>query len=257
MTSLTSSHVESPVRVGALWRIVNVAKLHVVNKGQIIVVPWMIMAFIFALMIAITGIVRMSLAPGDIADVNDGFQFSGGTTFIFIYMLVVAVMAINKSFPFAQGLNVTRRDFYFGSALAFIGLSAVYAAALTLLGWIEQITQGWGMNVTLFAPVYFPADTLERLYLFFLLFLFFFFVGAATASVYVRWALNGMLVFFASVITILVGAALLITLSNSWDAVGAWLSSSAVIALASWTLVPTALAAVAGYLLLRRATPHR
>lgn len=256
MTSTASSQAESQVRDGAVSRIVNVAKLHLVNKGQVIVVPWLIMAFIFAFMIAITGIVRMSLTPGEFTDVNDGFQFSGGTSFFFIYMLVIAVMAINKTFPFAQGYSVTRRDFYLGSSLAFIGLSAGYAAALTLLGWIEQITQGWGMNVTLFAPVYFPADTLERLYLFFLLFLFFFFVGAATASVYVRWALNGMLVFFASLTVLLVGAIFLTTLSSSWAAVGAWLASSTVIALASWTLVPTTLAAITGYLLLRRATPN-
>ncbi len=244
------------MRDGALSRIVNVAKLHLVDKGQIIVVPWLVMAFIFALMIAITGIVRMSLAPGELTDVADGFQFSGGTSFLFIYMMVIAVMAINRTFPLAQGYSVTRRDFYLGSSLAFLGLSAGYAAASTLLGWIEQITQGWGMNVTLFAPVHFPADAQQRLYLFFLLFLFFFFVGAATASVYVRWALNGMLVFYASVFLLLAGAIFLTTLSSGWPAVAGWLASSSVIALASWTLVPTTFAAITGYLILRRATPN-
>lgn len=256
MTTSTLTQAPSPNRDSPLWRIVNVARLHLVNKGQILVVPWLIMAFIFALMILITGTVRMSLAPGDLAEINDGFQFSGGTSFFFIYMMVVAIMAINKTFPFAQGYSVTRRDFYLGSSLAFIGLSAGYAAALTLLGWIEQNTHGWGMSVTLFAPVYFPYDTVERLYLFFAMFLFFFFGGAATASVYVRWAINGMLVFFASLTVLLVGTLALITLSNAWPSVGTWLESMSVMGFASWLLVPTALAALAGYLLLRRATPR-
>jgi hypothetical protein len=256
MTTTTILQTDSNPSSGALQRIARVARLHWVNKGQIVVVPWMIMGFIFAANLAIAGIIRVALSPKDLAEGNSGFQFSGATTFFFIYMMIVAIMAINKTFPFAQGYSVTRRDFYLGSSLAFLGLAAGYAAALTLLGWIEVATQGWGLHFTLFAPVYFGADPLQQLYVNFLLFLFFFFVGAATASVYVRWALNGMLVFFGTLVLILLGAVALITFSNGWGGVGAWFVSMGVLGVASWTLVPTAIAAIAGYFLLQGATPR-
>lgn len=255
MTTATIVQTDSPTNSGALQRIANVARLHWVNKGQIVFVPWMIMAFIFAANLAIAGIIRMAVSPEDLA-AGGGFQYSGATTFFFIYMMIVAIMAINKTFPFAQGYSVTRHDFYLGSSLAFFGLAAGYTAALTLLGWIEVLTNGWGLSFTLFAPEYFGADPLQQLYVNFLLFLFFFFIGAATASVYVRWSLNGMLVFFGALALILIGAIALITFSNGWGAIGAWFVSMGVLGVASWTLLPTTLAAFAGYFLLKGATPR-
>lgn len=256
MTTTTILLNDSPTSSGALKRILNVTRLHWVNKGQIVFVPWMIMAFIFAANLAIFGIIRIAVSPKDLADASGGFQTSGATTFFFIYMMIVAIMAINKTFPFAQGYSVTRRDFYLGSSLAFFGLAAGYSAALTLLGSIEAATQGWGLHFTLFAPAYFGADPLQQLYVNFLAFLFFFFVGAATASVYVRWSLNGMLIFFGTVVLIVLGAVALITFSSNWAVVGAWFVSMGVLGVASWTLAPTAIAAIAGYFLLQGATPR-
>jgi hypothetical protein len=254
-TALTTSR---PAASGAIGRILNVVRLHLVNRATIIYVPWLIMAFIFLVNYTIWWLFAANLGPGDLADARDGLQFSGASGYIFVYMLVVAVQAINLTFPFDQGYSVTRRDFYLGSAVTFIGLAAVFALAMTVLGAIERATNGWGLGGSMFAPVYFGGgqSPLETFAVTFLGFLFFFFIGAATATVYVRWKANGMLVFFACLVLILLGLVALATFTASWSAVGAWFVRAGVLGVATWTLVPTALAAITGYFILRRATPR-
>ena len=184
-------------------------------------------------------------------------QFSGASTFIFVYMLVVAVQAMNLTFPFALGYSVTRRDFYLGSS------AHVRRAGRVLCGdhddhgrrWSGS-PNGWGFGGGMFDVVYFRADNpLLQFLQFFLLFLFFFFVGAATASVYVRWRANGMYVFFATLTLLVVGLVALTTLTDTWPAVGAWFVANGALGVAAWTLLPTALAAITGFVLLRKATP--
>lgn len=237
-------------------RIINVTRLHFVNKGQIIVVPWLIMSFIFAVTLVIGWILRSSLSANDLAEASNGMQYSGAIGYFLIYMLVIAVMSINQTFPFAQSYSATRRDFYLGTIVAFTALSLVYSAAVTLLGWIEDLTNGWGVGIVLFSPGYLSPNLLERFYVAFVLFLFFFMMGVAVASVYVRWRVNGMLIFFASLALVILGLVALATLTNNWGAVGAWFAATGFVGVVTWSLVPTALATVLGFLLLRRATPR-
>ncbi len=239
------------------WRrIINVMRLHVVNKGQIVVVPWMIMGFIFLVTLALGLIFRSVMTPQDLADSADGMQYSGALGYFLVYMLVIAVMSISQTFPFAQSYSVTRRDFYFGTVATFVGLSLAYSLAVTFLGWVEDVTHGWGLNVTLFSPSYLSPNLGERFYVSVVLFLFFFMVGMATASVYVRWKVNGMLVFFASLALIIVGLVALVTITAQWPAVGAWFVTMGFVGVVTWTLLPTALAVIAGYFLLKGATPR-
>lgn len=241
---------------GPWKRIVNVMRLHVVNKGQIVLVPWMIMGFIFLVTIALGLIFRSVMTPADLADTSDGMQYSGAIGYFLVYMLVIAVMSISQTFPFAQSYSVTRRDFYIGTVATITGLSVLYSLAITLLGWIEDATHGWGLNIVLFSPTYLSPNLGERFYVSVVLFLFFFMMGMATASVFVRWKVNGMLIFFASLILIIVGLVALATLTHQWSAVGSWFVTMGFVGVVSWTLVPTALAAIAGYFLLKRATPR-
>ncbi len=253
MTSTTLSPVtlHSP---NAARRVLNVARLHLVNRVQIIVQPWLIMSFIFAISLLIGWIVRVSLSPADFAEAN--LQFGGAFGFFLIYMLVLAVMAINQTFPFAQSYSVTRRDFYVGTVLTFLGLSVAYSILITFLGWIEDLTNGWGARVALFSPDYFSSNLAERLFVTVVLFVFFLMTGMAIASVYMRWRVNGMLIFFGVLTLILVGLAALATFTEQWPTVGTWFAAMGLTGVVAWTLVPSALCTVAGYLLLRKATPR-
>jgi len=256
MTSDTGT-VRPVTATAALTRVANVVRLHLTQRSQLLVLPWMILGFIFLVNLVIWWLVLASSAPAELASVSQGMQFSGASTFIFVYMLVVAVQAINVTFPFALGYGVTRRDFYLGSAATFVLLSVYYALGMTLLATIERATAGWGLGGSMFDVVYFGSGTAAQQFALFLLgFLFFFFIGAATAAVYVRWRSRGMLVFFAALTLILVGLSVLATSTASWPLVGEWFARSGALGVAVWSLVPTTLAAVAGFVLLRRATPR-
>lgn len=250
-TTLTPVAVQTPT---AAKRVVSVMRLHLVNRGQIIVVPWLIMSFIFAISLLIGWILRVSLSPADLGEAN--IQYGGAFGYFLIYMLVLAVMAINQTFPFAQSYSVTRKDFYVGTVLTFLTLSLAYSVLITVLGWVEDMTNGWGVRVSLFSPDYFSPNLAERYFITVVLFVFFFMTGMAVASVYVRWRVNGMLIFFGLLILILVGLAALVTFTEQWPAVGNWFATMGLTGVAAWTLVPSTLAAIAGYFLLRKATPR-
>lgn len=238
-------------------RIAAVTKLHFVNPWTVLAVPALILLAILLMNITIWWLILSNVdSAADRADVRDGFSYSGASLFIFVYMMVVAVQAMNLTFPFALGYGVTRREFYLGSAAAFLILSAIWAVTLTVLAAIETATDGWGLGGQMFSAVYFgDGQWYQQLFLFFVWFVFFFFVGAAVAALYVRWKANGLLLFFAAVALLLVGAVALIIRTDSWGSVVSWFVEAGTYGVAAWSLVPAVLAALAGYAILRRATP--
>lgn len=258
MTAATLAEASPHTRPSSGSRVLAVFRLHFVNPGTTIVIPWAILAFIFIVNVAIWALIfAAATSASDRADAQEGTSWSGAATFLFAYMSVVAVQAVNTTFPFAQGYGVTRRDFYLGSSLVFVALSAMYAVGLTVLAEIETATDGWGFGAHMFTAVYYgDGPWFVRLGLFFALFLFFFFLGAAFATVFVRWKAIGMIVSFGAITLVLLAAIALVTLSDGWPAVGAWFGSTGINGVILWSLVPTAVAAVTGYLVLRGATPR-
>jgi len=237
-------------------RVINVVKLQFANPWTTLILPWMILGIIFLANLAVWAIIFTAAPLEDRAEALEGLQWSGASTFIFVYMMVVAVQTIAVTFPFALGYGVTRRDYYLGSALAFVILSVMYSVGLTILSVIEQATNGWGLGGRMFTAIYFgDGGWVSRLFIFFVLFLFFFFVGAAIATVWVRWKANGLTAFFVALGAVLIGAAALITLTSSWGQVGSFFASSGFVGSYAWSLVITVLAGVLGFFILRRATP--
>jgi hypothetical protein len=216
------------------------------------------MTIIFLVNLAIWAIIFASVAaPGERADVRDGLQWSGSSLYLFVYMAVVAVQSIVVTFPYALGYGVTRRNYFLGTALAYIALAVGYAAALTLLAGIERVTNGWGFGGSMFNAVYFAGDSLvERFFVYLALLLFFYFFGMLSAAVYVRWKQVGLLTGFAVLGVILVGVIALITVSQNWPTVFSFMTSAGTAGLVGWLLVPTAASALIAYLALRRATPR-
>ncbi len=254
---MTTTIDTAPIhRGGGLKRILSVARLHLTTKFTILVLPLLILGFIFLVNYLIWVLIAAVAEPDGMESATDGIQFSGAASFIFVYMMVVAVQAVNLTFPFALGYSVTRRDFYLGSSLTFVLLSVYYALIMTVMAALERWTDGWGLHGSMFNVIYFRADNaLLQFVLFLLGFLFFFFIGAATSSVYVRWRANGMYVFFAVLTLLLIGLVALTTVTESWPQVGAWFVENGAMGVALWSLVPTALAALTGFALLRKATP--
>ncbi len=248
-----------PRAARAAGRILPVFRLQFVNRWGTFVIPWLIMAFIFVVNFAVWVIVIANLSsPEARADAQSGLQFSGASFYIFVYLAVFASQAIAFTFPFALGYSTTRRDYYLGTALAFLAMAALYAVALTVLSMLETATGGWGVGGQMFSAVYFggpDAPWWVRLFIFFSSFVFFLFAGSTVAAVYMRWRNNGMLIFFAAAALLVLGLVALVTFTNSWPLVGEWFVANGAAGVAVWLFAPTVLSALAGYLVLSRATP--
>jgi hypothetical protein len=233
----------------------NVIRIHVANPWPTLVTPWLIFTAIFGLSYAIWRIVLMAAGPAGVE--AGGFQYNGGVTWILFYMVVVAVQSMNQTFRFAIGFSSTRRDYYLGTAMLFVGLSALYAVGITLLAGVESRTGGWGVEGGFFAPA-FMADLplVQVAYVYFATLLFMFFLGSAVGSVFVRWGANGILVFIISVAVMLVATVWLVTREDAWGSVGAFFTDNSVPVIVTWSVPVTAVLALVGYALMRRATPR-
>jgi len=253
----TTTFQPTAVSGGSRRRIAAVVKLHFTNPWNAIYLPWLIMGAIIVLNVLIWWLIFTAAdSPTAQNEIRDGMQYNGAASYFFVYMLVVAVQSISSYFPFALSYGATRRDYYLGASVSFVLLAMMYSLGLSALALIEEATGGWGFGGTIFTVAYFGDGAAERLFIFFAALLFFFFVGAAVASVYVRWRAKGITAFFIVLAFVLVGLGAVITQSDSWPAVGDWFAGVGLVGGFAWSLVLTAVAWVTGYLVLRKATPR-
>ncbi|WP_241991212.1 hypothetical protein [Cryobacterium sp. Hh38] len=154
------------------------------------------------------------------------------------------------------GFGVTRRDFYLGTALLFVLISAANALAFALLTQLEQLTEEWFIDTYMFNALWLGIDGFwVDLFSFFVMQLLVFFIGASIATIYMRWRMPGMLVFWSSLALAIIGAVTIITFTSSWPAVAIWFGAQGIGGIFAWLLLPAAVAGFGGFLALRRATP--
>ncbi len=242
----------SPDRSGtpdAGRRVWNIVRLQFANRFTMLVLPWIIVGFIFLVNLAIwISIYASTREP------LDDTQWSGATAYLYVYFGVAAVQAMNLTFRFALGMTATRRDYYLGTVLAFAIQGALLTLVCTVLSYAEDWTHGYGMNAHMFSNVYVGAGPLwQRLFASFGLFLFCFALGALAGSVFVRWRANGLYVLGALVVLIVAAFVVTATLTGSWEAVGRSFLQLGAVGVIAWALVPASIAGVVGYLVLRRA----
>jgi len=234
-------------------RILHVMRLHLVNRQVYIGIPWLILGGVFVLSLIIA--LLINYATGDPTGSKLGMQYSWAVISPLWYLAAVAVLAISQSFPFALGFGVTRRDFYLGTSLLFVTSSVVNAIALATLALIEESTDGWGIGAKMFTSLFFDGTWIANFFVYSVVQLGIFFIGACIATVYMRWRVMGMLVFWFGFALVLVGTIALITLTDNWGPVGGWLVAQGTVGIFAWLLLLVALAAFFGYFILRRATP--
>lgn len=238
-------------------RVSAVIRLLFVNPRVVIVTPLIVLAGIFLINVVIWVLIdAVAASPDDRADAARGFGYSGSAFFLFVYMAVVAIQAMNGSFRFALGFGATRRDYYLGTVAGFGVLSVGWAVLLSALGVVEQATGGWGLGGRMFTPVYFGTTVGGRFVVELCLLLFSFFAGSAFGSMFVRWQSTGLLVLSGVLLVALIATAGLIQVLGAWAQVFAWIGDNAPVGLALWSLVVTAAFAALGFLVLRRATPQ-
>ncbi|GAA3869665.1 hypothetical protein GCM10022381_11170 [Leifsonia kafniensis] len=254
---MTVEHLTTGPHHSVLARAWSVVQMHLVDRRTYLGIPWMIVGFAFVISIIISNIIGFATGQGlGGVEATENQRYSWAVLAPQWYLIVVAVQSIAFGFPFALGFSVTRREFYLGTSLLFVLISAFNSVAFTLLTQIEQLTQGWFMGTYMFNALWFGlSGWYVDLLAFFVMQMLIFFVGASVATIYMRWRMPGMLVFWVSFAFLLLGSVALITYTSSWPMVGSWLVAQGTAGIFAWLLIPTVLAALGGFLALRRATP--
>jgi hypothetical protein len=253
MTAMVDSTEAMPLS----RRLVNVMRVHTANPWPTLITPWLIFAGIFGANLAIWYAITVAAGGRDKLDPN-AFVNNGGSWWILVFLMVVAVQAMSVTFRFALGMGFTRRDYYVGTVVYYTLLAVMFATGITVMAIVENATDGWGVKGRFFSPWWgdgFPV--FEIWYMIATIALLFIFVGIAAATMWVRWAAIGLYVFFGSVLVGVVGAVWAITWASAWGSVGDFFTGHSVVTLVSMTLPITAACIALGYVFMRRATPRQ
>lgn len=220
--------------------------MQLINKWTFLGIPAVILVASFALTLAIWAIIPNSV----------GVKYSGAGQAVMWYFFALGIQSLTLTFPFSQGLSVSRRSFFIGT----VGLFAVVAAAVSglyvALGAVETASQGWGLNGRMFALQWVADQPWSvQLFFYFVLMMFLFLAGFWGAAVYKRWQATGTLVMGLSLAVAAVAVAAVITWQGLWPAVGSWILTLTPVSIGALVLGLAALLGVGAYLTLRRATP--
>jgi hypothetical protein len=243
----------APTVLPTRTRVLNGARVHAANPWPTLITPWLILFAIFALNVAIWYIIQSNAdnLPAD------AFQNNGGVFWIFVYMIVVAVQAMNQTFRFAVGLGSTRRDYFGGTLAYFFGLSLMYGVGVAVFAALERATDGWGMGGLFFAPGGLADQPIWELgYAFVMVMLMMTLIGAVFGTVFVRWRATGLTWSFVVLGAVIVAAIFVITRADAWAEIGAWFAAQSLVGFGTWSLLISAVCALGGWALIRRATPR-
>ncbi|MGW9168165.1 hypothetical protein [Agromyces sp. NPDC055658] len=250
----TAAPVEraSRARPHDIWRVV---RLQAVNPSIFFGIPWMIMGG--ALVVSILLVVIATSAGMPFGAMQEGMRYSWAVLSPQWYLVAVGVQAVAYTFPFALGFGATRRDYWLGTSAMFVFVSFEMAAGIATLVQIEQATDGWWIGASMFDALWYGQDGwFVDFYTTFALQLLVLFIGASVTTVYMRWRMRGMLTLLFAGVALVLGVVAILTFTQSWMTVLDWIASIGLVGGFSLLLATAAAWAVAGFLVIRRATPR-
>lgn len=228
-------------------RVVGVVRMQLINKWTFLGIPGVILGSSFALTLAIWAM---------IPDTAEGAKYSGAGQAVMWYFFALGLQSMSLTFPFSQGLSISRRNFFLGTVGLFAVVAAVVSGLYVLLGYVETATHGWGLDGQMFALQWIANQNgFIQIFFYFVLMMFLFLLGFWGATVYKRWQASGLLVAGIGLATLLVGAVGLITWRGWWPAVGTWLAAQTPATTGLLALGLSVLLGGGAYLTLRKATP--
>jgi hypothetical protein len=231
---------------------VNVARYHLIRPAIYLGLPWAIMAFSFAVNLAIF---RLFPGHGQVPRDNTAYHVTGAVSIIYIFFFVMGLFGTGQSLPFGLALGMSRRSYYAGTALLAVALAAADGLVLTVLQAIERATGGWGEAMHFFRVPYLLDGPWYLTWLTsFVGLVLLFAYGMWFGIVYRRWRLTGTVTFIAAQVTVLLGVAVLITWAHTWAGVGQFLTGLSAAGLTGLLAALAALLLTGGYATLRRVT---
>ncbi|QDP95204.1 hypothetical protein FOE78_04105 [Microlunatus elymi] len=226
--------------------VINVGRMQLVNRYTFLVVPLIIMFSALAIVILIGAI----LVPG-----SQSFYTGAGQAPLW-YFFASGIQALVLTFPFSQGLSISRRNYFIGTTVTFALLALAFSLLFYLLGLIEKVTDGWGVHGYVFALPWVTSGPWYATILFiWLLTLLIFMIGFFGATLYKRFRMTGLMIAsFAATLALIVVAGFF-TLTHNWGAFARWAGDQTTLSVSWPAAVAILVMAAASYLALRRATP--
>ena len=240
--------------------LVKVARYHLVQPFQYLVLTWMVLAFAFAVTVVIFGMTPVShhtvlTANGLVSVANMADRYTGALSSFFILFLVLGVQSIGRSLPFGLALGVSRRSYYMGTALLAVVLACADGLGLTALQAIERATDGWGVHMGFFRVPYLLDGPWYLTWLTSFVGLALLFVyGMWFGIVHRRWSLVGLLTFIAAQVTVLLAVGLVVTWAHGWPGVGHFFTGLTAAGLTELLAVLAVALLAGGHATIRRAT---
>jgi hypothetical protein len=190
----------------------NVARYHLVQRFNYLILPWAILAFVF-----VVDVIILEMTPAG----DDAHRYVGGLASIFVVAFILGVQSVARSLPFGLALGVSRRSYYLGTALLAVALAATVGVVVAVGQAVERSTGGWGITMGFFrVPYILDGPWYLTLLTSFVALTLLFVYGMWFGLVYRRWSLPGLAGFIAAQITVLVIGALAATWSHAWHNIG-------------------------------------
>lgn len=216
-------------------RVLQAARMHLVNPAVALGIPWLVVSISFAINLAI-----WHLTPAG-EEVDGGF--TGGVLALYCTVLVMFVLGVTQLLPFAMGVSLSRRTFYLGTVLVALGQALYYGVVISVLVSIENATDGWGAGLDYWAPGPFEVGNpvLQALASGALM-LAAAAIGVGAGIVHQRWGQTGTWGLIIGSLVVVGGVSILITWLDAWREVGDWFSDQSTVTLTIG--LPLAVAAV-------------
>lgn len=256
MTAMTVSgpQVAQPRTTSWATRIPAAFRLQFIVPSNLIVVPVVVFLLVWAVAIGITLWIHATI-DGRIAAEQPMY---GGASQAAVWTLgFMAAYTVTQTLPFAMALSFSRRTFVVGAYSAFAAVAVVFGAAYTLAAWIERVTNGFGIHAYQFDTPFMtgshglPGAWLLSAAITFTVMVVTFMV----AAVFRRMSLLSFWTVLIAVAAVLGVAGLMVVRNVGWSGVGSWFMQQTALTGSGYLLAVAVVAALLGYLILRRDTP--
>ncbi len=188
-------------------RVIKAVRMQYANATSYFWVPAMIVASVSLIVFLIGAIVPHEGQP----------IYSGAANAPFWFFIATGVTALTLGLPFALAMGVTRWEFSVAALFAALGAGGVLAALCTFLGWLEQVTNGYGVDTYAFnLPWFWQQGPLVTWLLFLSFSTVLFEVGFAVAIIYKRFGMIPLVLTMMALVLMLVGAIWFITWRQLW-----------------------------------------
>lgn len=226
-------------------RTLNVMRMHNKDLFSWLYLPWIIVGGNFLINLLTTSAIHD----------GDSTVSTGGMVSIFIYFLIIGMIMLHQTFPFALGLSVRRSDYFWGT-VAVAGVSGfVSALIIVIMSAIEGQIGGW-FGSFYFFRLSFISDhgILSELWFYLSLMLHMFFSGFLVGCLFRRLGGIKLTIILGVLFIIFTVFTLLATYNGWWTSIVEAVVRMGSIHIISWVALATLIYLGISYMALRRAT---